>query len=79
MVRRGVTAAIVALVAFSGCERQEEMAESVEMSDTTAVHRALEEAGPRGALLDTMPGGEMAIGDSAAEMELLRDKMTAQP
>ncbi len=75
MVRRGVTAAILTLCVLNGCEPQGEMAESVDMPDTMAVRRALEEPARRDALLDTMPGGEMAIGDSAAEMELLKDKM----
>ncbi len=51
------------------------MAESMDMPDTMAVQRALHEPARRDALLDTMPGGEMAIGDSAVEMELLKDKM----
>ncbi len=61
--------------AVTACESQREMTESMDMPDTMAVHRALEEPARRDALLDTMPGGEMAIGDSAAEMELLKDKM----
>ncbi|MGH7551377.1 MAG: hypothetical protein ACREMD_00210 [Gemmatimonadota bacterium] len=80
MVRRSLTlhalaACAVALCALSACEPQDEMAESMDMPDTMAVQRALHEPARRDALLDTMPGGEMAIGDSAVEMELLKDKM----
>lgn len=75
MVRRSLTAAILALGALAGCQPQDDMAESMDMPDTTAVRRALEEPARRDALLDTMPGGEMAIGDSVAEVELLKDKM----
>lgn len=70
-----MTIVMVALAALSGCERQAEMAESVDIADTMAVHGAMEEPARRKALLDTMPGGEMAIGDSTAEMELLEEKM----
>lgn len=88
MVRRGVkssarvadVASRLALVAASilavhGCGRDREMAESVEMPDTMEVRRALDDPEARDVLLDTMPGGEMARGDSAAERRLLEDKM----
>lgn len=70
--------AALAGASLAGCESQREMTESMDMADTMAVHRALEEPARRGALLDTMPGGEMAIGDSVAEMELLKDKMAGE-
>ena len=43
-----------------GCGRERDMPEKVEMRDS---------------MLDTMPGGEMARGDSAAAMKLLKGKM----
>lgn len=83
MVRGHLTVAALAALSLAtlglaACEPQEEMAESLDMPDTMAVQRALEEPRRRDALLDTMPGGEMAIGDSAAEMELLEDKMPGE-
>jgi hypothetical protein len=51
------------------------MPDSVEMPDTMEVKRALEDPSARDAMLDTMPGGEMARGDTAASHRLLRDKM----
>ncbi len=50
------------------------MTEQVEMPDTMKVMRAMHDAAPRDAMLDTMSGGEMARGDSAAEMRLLDRK-----
>jgi hypothetical protein len=75
MVRRGLTFTALAGLIFASCERQEEMAESLDLPDTVTIRQALHEDAPRDALLDTMPGGEMAIGDSAMEMELLKEKM----
>lgn len=51
------------------------MADRVEMPDSMPVMRAMEDAEVRDSMLDTMPGGEMARGDSAAEMRLLKEKM----
>ncbi len=50
------------------------MPEQVEMPDTMEVMRAMRDPAARDALLDTMPGGEMARGDAAAEMRLLDRK-----
>lgn len=75
MVRRSLIAAVLAPLALFGCERQEPMADSVDMPDTMAVQRAMEDPERRDALLDTMPGGEMVHGDSSAVMDLLDDKM----
>jgi hypothetical protein len=38
------------------------------------VVRAMHEPGARDSMLDTIPGGEMARGDSAAAQKLLRRK-----
>jgi len=51
------------------------MPERVEMADTMPVMRAMENAAARDSMLDTMPGGEMVRGDSAAAMRLLKEKM----
>ncbi|MDX1578598.1 MAG: hypothetical protein R3266_08935 [Gemmatimonadota bacterium] len=51
------------------------MPERAQMPDTTEIERALEHPPARDSMLDTLPGGEMARGDSAAAERLLRDKM----
>ena len=51
------------------------MPDHVEIPDTMAVIRAMHDAAARDSMLDTMPGGEMARGDSAAAMRLLKQKM----
>ncbi len=51
------------------------MAEQVEMPDTMPVVRAMEDAAARDSMLDTIPGGEMARGDSASAMRLLKKTM----
>ncbi|HSR40903.1 MAG TPA: hypothetical protein VLL48_01995 [Longimicrobiales bacterium] len=51
------------------------MADRAEMPDTMQVMRAIEDPMARDSMLDTLPGGEMVRGDSAAEMRLLKDKM----
>ena len=50
------------------------MPEQVEMPDTMQVMRAMQDPVARDAMLDTMPGGEMARGDPTAEMRLLDGK-----
>lgn len=81
MVRRRLTLAGLALLAGAAltgaCEENRDMAPSAEMPDTTALHEAMTVPAARDALLDTMPGGEMARGDSAAERSLLEEKMPA--
>lgn len=78
MVRRRLTARTVAavlLVAAASCGREREMAETVQMPDSMPLMRALENPAARDSMLDTMPGGEMARGDSSAATRLLREKM----
>lgn len=65
----------ILLVSATACTTERDMPDSVEMTDTMEVIRALEDPDERDALLDTMPGGEMVRGDSAAEMNLLKEKM----
>lgn len=59
----------------AACDPEREMPERAEMPDTMEVKRALEHPRARDSMLDTLPGGEMARGDSAAAERLLRDKM----
>ncbi len=66
---------LAAVVGTAGCPKQREMAERVEMPDSMPVVRAMHDAGARDSMLDTIPGGEMARGDSAAEMKTLKTKM----
>ncbi len=70
------TAGIVLVATFAlSCGNEREMSESLEMIDTTEVMRAMQDKARRDPLLDTMPGGEMARGDSTAEMRRLKAKM----
>lgn len=66
---------LAATLAGTGCDRERDVAPKVEMPDSSAVLRVMEDAAARESLLDTMPGGEMVRGDSAAEMRLLKKKM----
>ena len=64
----------VALTA-AGCPKQREMADKVEMPDSMPVVRAMHDPAAMDSMLDTIPGGEMARGDSAAAMKMLKKKM----
>jgi hypothetical protein len=66
-----------ALVAatFAACGRARDMPEKVEMADSMPVMKAMQDMKAADSMLDTMPGGEMARGDSAAAMKLLKKKM----
>lgn len=78
MVRRRLTGAIavsLTLLAPLACGHERDMSNTVEMPDTMPVMRALDDPAARDAMLDTMPGGEMARGDSAAAQRLLEDKL----
>jgi len=75
MVRRSLTAlTLVGLLVPAACETESDMPERLEMPDTMDVMRAMEDETVRDSLMDVMPGGEMARGDSAAGMELLERK-----
>ncbi|MEJ2206755.1 MAG: hypothetical protein P8170_21925 [Gemmatimonadota bacterium] len=50
------------------------MPERLEMPDTMPIMRAMQDAQARDSMMDTIPGGEMARGDSAASTQLLRRK-----
>ncbi|UCC73168.1 MAG: hypothetical protein JSV86_00965 [Gemmatimonadota bacterium] len=57
------------------CGRERDMPERVEMPDSAAVMRALSSEAALDSMLDTIPGGEMARGDSATAAALLKKKM----
>lgn len=59
----------------AACGHEQDMPERMEMPDTMPVMRALENPSARDSMLDSMPGGEMVRGDSAAAMRLLKKKM----
>jgi hypothetical protein len=77
MVRWRLAIGVLAVAALSAsdCGREGDMPETVEMPDTATIMRAMEDAGARDSMMDTIPGGEMVRGDSAAEMRLLKKKM----
>ena len=77
MVRRRLIPACVmgaALTALAACGMERDMPERAEMPDTADITRAMHDPAMRDSMLDTMPGGEMARGDSAAAMKLLEMK-----
>jgi hypothetical protein len=77
MVRRrlGLGGALAAaLVTVCGCHRERDMPDRMEMPDSMPVVGAMHDAAMRDSMLDVMPGGEMARGDSAASMRLLENK-----
>jgi hypothetical protein len=66
---------VLALATLGACRHQRDMAEHVEMKDSMPVMRAMHSGTARDSMLDTMPGGRMVRGDSAATMKLLKKKM----
>ena len=76
MSRRRILAVVLSAAAVAcGCGRTRDMPEKVEFRDTMPVARAMHDMKAADSMLDTMPGGEMARGDSAAAMRLLKKKM----
>ncbi|MBI4420984.1 MAG: hypothetical protein HY560_09180 [Gemmatimonadetes bacterium] len=75
--RRLVALVLVApgFVLVFGCGRERDMPERAELRDSMPVMRAMQSPMAADSMLDTMPGGEMARGDSAAAMKLLKQKM----
>jgi len=70
------TLLLIALVLpCAACRKDADMPERVEMPDTMPVMRAMHDPAMRDSMLDTIPGGEMARGDSVAAMKLLKQKM----
>ena len=75
MVRRSlILVPLTAISLTASCGPERDMPERLEMPDTNDVVRAMEDEAVRDSLMDVMPGGEMARGDSAATMELLARK-----
>lgn len=77
MVRRHLStlaAAGAVVAAAAGCHTERDMPERMEMPDSMPVVEAMHDEAMRDSMLDVMPGGEMARGDSAASMRLLDGK-----
>ncbi len=70
-----MAAATLVAGALAGCKTERDLAERTEIPDTMVVHHAMGDPAARDAMLDTMPGGEMARGRAAVEMRLLEEKM----
>ena len=67
---------VFACAGFAGaCSTARDMSEKVDMPDSMPVMRAMQNMKTADSMLDTMPGGEMARGDSAAAMRLLKKKL----
>lgn len=81
MVRRRISSvpggavAVLALLFSASCAHERDMPETVDMEDSMSILRVLESQPAADSMLDTLPGGEMARGDSLATGRLLRDKM----
>lgn len=63
------------VVLAAACSHQPDMANRAEIRDSASVVRAMHDRAARDSMLDTMPGGKMVRGDSAATMKLLKKKM----
>lgn len=79
MVRRrlilsAVTLGLLVTAWVGACTRNQDMPEHLEMPDSMEIMKAMDDEVMRDSMLDMMPGGEMAHGDSAAAMELLKRK-----
>jgi len=75
MVRRRLRLVpLAAIVLVAACDSERDMPERLDMPDTMDVMRAMKDEAVRDSMMDVMPGGEMARGDSAAAMELLERK-----
>jgi hypothetical protein len=59
----------------AACGRERDMPQRVQLPDSMPVARAMHDRSARDSMLDTIPGGEMARGDSNAAAKLLKKKM----
>lgn len=62
-------------LALAACSTEQDMPEAVDMQDSMPLMRALDDMSAADSMLDTLPGGEMVRGDSAAARRLLLDKV----
>ena len=65
---------VLSLLLLAACGKTRDMPEKVEVHDTMPVMKAMQDMQAADSMLDTMPGGEMARGDSASAMNLLKKK-----
>lgn len=72
---RGALALACLTLLATACRKDSDMMEEMEMPDSTTVMEALTDDDMQDSLLDIMPGGEMARGDSAASERLLMEKL----
>lgn len=75
MVRWRVIQALALAALVSACGSEKDMPDTMDMADTMTAARAMQSTASLDSMLDTLPGGEMARGDSAASMDLLHQKM----
>jgi hypothetical protein len=68
-------ALILVAASVLACGRTRDMPEKVDMRDSMPVMKAMKDKNAADSMLDTMPGGEMARGDSGASIKLLKKKM----
>ena len=71
----GVATLVCILALAAGCGRTRDMPEHVDVTDSMQVKRAMQNMKAADSMLDSMPGGKMARGDSAAMIRLLKKKM----
>jgi hypothetical protein len=67
-------AGVAVLAAAGACRTERDMPDRMDMPDSMPVLDAMHDEAVRDSMLDVMPGGEMARGDSAASMRLLEHK-----
>ena len=65
---------MVLVLTAAACGRTKDMPERVDVHDTMPVMKAMRDMNAADSMLDTMPGGEMARGDSTSAMKLLQKK-----
>jgi len=68
-------ALVLAMGLFVACGKERDMPEKAELQHSMPVKRAMSDRKAADSMHDTKPGGEMARGDSAAAMKLLKKKM----
>jgi len=74
LILAGVVVGLLASTWVVACTRNQDMPETMEMPDSMEIMKAMGDEAMLDSMLDVMPGGEMARGDSAAAKELMRRK-----